>query len=203
MLTVKRLLTVAAIAVLAGCATKQPQMTRAEYLLTTQRTYEGATPDDVFEAAQTLFTLADGDDFRFFHDDRSMTASRPWLVYLVLAAAMGTDTWNVRAEPIDGGVKVSTALTTTSGSVLPMPTTGGDMTAGGMPGMGGNVTGTAIYDVFWARMDFLMGKRDAWMTCDEANARVKSGATWGANEALCNSFNLEDKSPDAGQTSAK
>ncbi len=190
----KRLFVAAILIVLAGCAT-QRQMTRDEYLQTTQRIYQGASPEEVFSAAEKLFVLADGDDFRFFHDDNSITASRTWLVYLVLAAAVGTDTWHVRAMPIDGGVKVSAALTTTSGSVLPMPTTGGDMTAGGMPSMGGNVSGTAIYDVFWARMDYLMGKSDTWMTCDDANERMRSGATWGTNEALCNGFNVKDETP--------
>ncbi|AEC22239.1 hypothetical protein PT7_P003 (plasmid) [Pusillimonas sp. T7-7] len=62
--------------------------------------------------------------------------------------------------------------------------------------MAGNVPGTAIYDVFWARMDYLLGKNDKWMTCEEANSRVKAAITWGPNEALCNSFNMKDAAPD-------
>lgn len=184
-----------AIVLLAGCATKQPQLTRAEYLKVTQRTYEGKSADDVFNAAEKLLRLADGDDFRFFHDDSSMSATRSWSVYLILAATMGTDTWTVRAKEMEGSVRVSAALNTSAGSVLPMPTTGGDMSAGSTPGMGGNVPGTAIYDVFWARMDYLLGKSDKWMTCDESNHRVSMGAVWGPNEALCNGFNVKDDLP--------
>lgn len=182
--------------ILAGCAAQRPQMTRDEYLQMTQRTYEGKTPDDVFRAAERLFRLADGDDFQFFHDANSITASRPWLVYIVLAATTGSDTWRVTAVPTEAGVKVAASLNTTMGSILPVPTTGGDMSVSGMPAGGGNVAGTAIYDVFWARMDYLLGASAAWMTCEEADNRVKAGITWGSNEALCNSFNVKDDIPE-------
>lgn len=184
------------LVVLAGCATK-PQMTREEYLQTTQREYQGKTADDVLKAAEELFVLADGDDFTFHHADDSMSATRPWLVYLVLAASMGTDNWLVQTKEVPGGVKASAKVSTSMGSVAPMATTGGDWTATGMPGMGGNiVAGTAIYDVFWARMDYLLGRTDKWMTCAEADARVKAGTTWGQNEALCNGFNVKDAAPE-------
>ena len=186
---------VAAI-LLAGCAAPQPHMTRAEYLQVTQRTYEGKTPDDVYLAAEKLFTMADGDDFKFFHTEEAMVATRPWLIYLVLAASSGVDTWTIRAREVDGATKVSAALNTSMSSIVPVPTTGGDMSAGTMPSMAGNVPGTAIYDVFWARMDYLLGKTDHWMTCKEADARVKSKVTWGSNEALCNSVNLKDELPE-------
>ncbi|RXZ42712.1 hypothetical protein EBB06_12530 [Crenobacter cavernae] len=62
--------------------------------------------------------------------------------------------------------------------------------------MAGNiVNGSAIYDVFWARMDWMLGRRGDWMDCKVADQRVKTGAAWGTNEALCNSFNITDKAP--------
>lgn len=191
----RKLLLLMVMLVVAGCAVKQPQMTRDEYLQTTQRTYADKAPDDIFRAAEKLFRLADGDDFTFHHTEDSMTAVRPWLVYLVLAASMGTDTWVIRAQEDLGATKVSALVSTSMGSVLPIPTTGGDFTAGGVPGGGNLVAGTAIYDVFWARMDYLLGLRDDWMTCEQANRRVREGVTWGSNEALCNSFNMNDDSP--------
>ena len=125
-----------------------------------------------------------------------MSATRPWIVYLILAATVGNDTWQIRALPAETGVKVSAALNTSMGSILPMPTTGGNMTAGGMPSIAGNVPGTAIYDVFWARMDYLLGKTDKWMTCKESDARVYEKTVWGENAALCNGFNVNDAAPD-------
>lgn len=191
---------IAIASLLAGCAVKQPQMTRDEYLQTTQRTYDGKTPDDVFRAAETLFKLADGDDFTFHYTDDTLTASRPWTIYLVLAASMGSDTWVIRTKEENGATRVSALVSTTAGAVAPMATTGGDWTATGIPGGGNIVAGTAIYDVFWARMDYLLGLRDTWMTCEEADNRVRSGKTWGVNEALCNSFNMKDSPPESIRT---
>ena len=76
-----------------------------------------------------------------------------------------------------------------------MMVSGGAWTATSMPMSGSPVMGTAIYDVFWSRMDYLLGLRQDWMTCQMADERVKSGATWGTNEALCNSFNVKDAVP--------
>lgn len=187
------------VGLVAGCAT-HPQMTRDEYLQTTQREYEGKSADDVLRAAEQLFVLADGDDFTFHHADDALSASRPWTVYLVLAASMGSDNWLIQTKEIPGGVKASAKVATSMGAVAPIATTGGDWTASGLPGMGGNlVAGTAIYDVFWARMDYLLGKSDEWMTCEDADSRVRAGITWGPNEALCNGFNMKDNHPDKNQ----
>lgn len=192
----KAILAVACTALLAGCAAQRPQMTRAQYLEVIQRTYENKTPDDVYAAAERLFTLADGDDFQFFHTEDSMVASRRWMVYVVFAASVGMDTWTVRARQDGTATKVSVAINTAIGNITPMPTTGGDMTVGSMPTMAGNVPGTAIYDVFWSRMDYLLGRVDKWMTCEEADHRQKFGPTWGDISALCNGFNLKDELPE-------
>jgi len=117
-------------------------------------------------------------------------------VYLVLAATMGTDTWTIRAKPVDGGVLASAALNTSYGNILPMSTAGGDVSVATAPTMIGNVDGTAIYDVFWSRMDYLLGRSDHWMTCKEADERVEAKIIWGTNEALCNSFNMKDRLPE-------
>lgn len=190
-----RLMVIALLLVLAGCAT-QRQMSRDEYLQTTQKEYQGKSSDDVLRAAERLFVLADGDDFTFHHTDESLSASRQWTVYLVLAASMGSDNWLIQTKNTQDGVKVSAKVATQAGAVAPMATTGGDWTATGLPGGGNIVQGTAIYDVFWARMDYLLGKSDKWMTCEVADSRVKAGITWGSNEALCNSFNMKDHQPD-------
>ena len=82
-------------------------------------------------------------------------------------------------------------------AVVPMMTTAPAWTATTMPMVGTPVDGTALYDVFWARMDYLLGKRAKWMDCKEADRRVKQGIVWGSNENLCNSFNIKDDRPSS------
>lgn len=71
----------------------------------------------------------------------------------------------------------------------------GDSVATALPaGSGTPVNSTAIYDLFWGRMDYLLGRRDEWMTCDEAKARREAGLTYGLLESLC-SVTTDDLAP--------
>jgi len=178
-----------------------PTLSRDEWLRMTNRTYEGVTKEQALAATERLFRLADGNDFMVSHSDDGLVAVRTWAVYLILAASVGTDSWAVRAvENGSGGTRMSVSLGTQAGAVTGVVTgqVGGQYTAAPltMPTMGSAVNGTAIYDVFWARMDYLLGQYPAWMDCGEANRRVTIGIVWGDNSALCNSFNLKDDVPE-------
>ena len=179
---------------IAGCAVPR-QLTRQEWIDTTTRIYRGVSQEQILLAAEELFRLADGDDFKFVHSEEELYATRNWLVYLVIAAASGTDYWRVSTSKQGDDVKVVVQVNTQMQTTTAIATTGGNWTATTSPMSGVPVQGTAIYDVFWARMDYLLGKRRVWMNCAQANQRVAQDTTWGTNEALCNSFNVVDARP--------
>lgn len=188
--------TLALLSVLSGCVAPHPPMTRAEYLDTVTRTYADTTPDQVLTATEKLMRLADGNDFQISHSADGLRAARNWLIYAVIAMANGTDYWDVKATPSPAGtvvqVQVSTqgsatgVIATGQGNYAPLTTVGG----------GNPVPGNAIYDVFFARLDFLLGRREDWMTCDVANDRVEKKIVWGDNSALCNTANMMDAAPE-------
>lgn len=181
---------------LSSCASKPP-LSRDEWLRMTTRTYEGVTKEQVLAAAEQVLRLADGNDFMVAHSDEGFVASRNWSVYLVLAASFGTDVWQLRAaEYGTTGTKVSVSVSTQVGAVGAVatgPSTAAPMTT---PSAGGAVNGTAVYEVFWARMDYLLGRSPVWMDCRAANHQVSTGVVWGDNSALCNSFNIKDDVPE-------
>lgn len=181
---------------LAGCA--QRTMSREEWLQASTRTYTDVSKEQFFAAAEQLFRLADGDDFQIAYPSADhMIATRHWTVYMVLAAAWGIDTWTVRATDEGDGLAASVAVSTGASSAAPVMTTGGDWTTTGVPGAGGiPVQGTAIYEIFWARMDYLLDKSPNWMTCAESIERVKTKVVWGNNEALCSTINIKDRAPE-------
>lgn len=184
------------IAVFVSACASPPQMSRDEWLASTTRIYPDKTPDDVFRAAERLFRLADGDDFQISYTRDAMHAFRPWSVYVVLAAVTGTDIWTVSTETGADSVRVFVELRTTTTPIGAVPTgNGGAAPLTGPATGGGMVQGTAIYDLFWTRMDYLLGHSDHWETCPEADAKVTAKAVWGSNEALCNSFNVKDAAP--------
>lgn len=183
-----------ALVSLTACAAPPKQLTRNEWLNATSRTYAGVSKEQALDAVEKLLRLADGSDFNIMHTDSGISATRPWISYAVIVAVSGTDYWDIRATPVDGGVKVSVRVTTQSQDTMPMQM-GDDMMVMNSANPGAPAYGVAVYDVFFARLDYLLGKGGAWMTCKDADERVKSGATWGNNEALCNSFNITDAHP--------
>lgn len=181
--------------IIQGCAANTPTLTREEWLSVTSRTYVDVTKDEALASAQTLLELADGDDFDIFHTQDGLYASRNWFVYMIISAVSGIDYWRIDAEEVSEGVRVSVQVNTQMQALVPMATTSGDWTATSAPMAGSPVNGTAIYDVFWSRMDYLLGQSEEWMDCELANRRVSDGLAWGTNEALCNSFNVNDEKP--------
>lgn len=186
-------------AVLAmGCSLPvRKEMSRDEWLTVTRHTFPGVTKDQAIAAAERVLKLADGDDVRVVHHEDGFVASRSWSMYLVLGVQFGVDTWDVRVSQEGADSKVRLGVASQGQMLAPMPTAKGDASVGTMPGMGGAaVEGTAIYDLFWSRMAYLLGQRDRWMSCAESDARVKAGTVWGMNEPLCNSFNVKDQVPE-------
>lgn len=183
-----------------GCAT-QKKMTREEYLKMTNRTYEDVSEDNLLKAAEKLFYLSDGDDFTFHHAPKGLTAIRPWSIYLILAATNGTDVWTVQVNEQINTKKINVSVygsTAIGGSIMPMVGAGGGGSVIGVPGAGGGIpmSGTAIYELFWSRLDYLLGKTQKWKTCDEIEEEIQAGKLWGNIESFCSSFNVKDNLPE-------
>lgn len=185
-----KVLAVLSLALLTGCATHK-ELTREEFIATTTRQYDGVTVEQVAKAAEKVFRLADGNDFQIQHTEDGLTASRRWLVYLLISATAGVDYWTVTAKPSGDGVLAKVSAATQYGNMVPL---GQGVTT--MPGHSAGVRGTSLYDTFWRRMDYVLGKSDKWSTCDDAAKKRSTGETWGLDEALCNSFNMKDLLPE-------
>lgn len=178
-----------------GCATKRPAVSREESLAMSSRVFP-RSKEQTLEAAQKVLSLSDGDDYQFQHSAAGFSAQRQWSVYLVLAAVMGTDFWAVRTSGVVDETRVELEVGTSAQGLTPMATTSpGTYSVGTLPSNAALVQGPALYELFFARMEYLLGLRADWPSCDWSDGRVKIGAAWGSNEALCNSFNVKDKTP--------
>ena len=171
-----------------GCAKKmltpeQAATERERQIRMTTRTYEGKSPKDILLAADRIFRLDDS-DYQIKHSEDSLQAQRNWFVYMVIAAASGVDTWIIQATPTENGTKVVAQCATQGQSIVPMSTMGlnGQVgaTAGTSPTLAGLVTSQALYDLFYARMDYLLGKSEKWVTCKEAKTMFH-----GITDPLC------------------
>jgi hypothetical protein len=53
-----------------------------------------------------------------------------------------------------------------------------------------------MYDVFLARMDYLLGKRDDWLTCDQVAVMLDKKETWGDSLSVCDEITLKNNTPE-------
>lgn len=166
---------------LAGCATTR-QATREEWMALQQRTYVGATDAQVLAAAERVFRLADETDFTFSYTPQGdLIAVRKWMVYAILAAAFGEDTWTVTAR-FDGAGTQATVELVRMAAGFPAPPQR-------FP------TFPADLDLFWARVDHILGRTSTWRACEDQADRVKRGELPGrAPDALCN-VTMDDLAP--------
>lgn len=168
----KRIIWISAALVLAGCALEPVKYSGAEYASLTTRTYKNIKKEDVFSATKEIFELADP-TFKVTKFGDEIKASRSVGVLFNTI----TYSWRVLAEARNADVLVTTEHQTQ------IDTT--DLPSGW----------EGSYKLFYARLDYLLGKSNHWLTCSEAaDARGDiSRKRYGSLEALC--WQPEDRSP--------
>ncbi len=181
---------------MTGCSTV-PRLTREEFFGLTTRTYSGVTPEVAIAAGQRLFLLADTDDITFTHIANGFVADRSVTMFMLIAHVSGHYRWNFLADPLDQGVRVTVLATPnlSGGSAMVLPVSGGGTVA--VPthyGAGSNppFQWKELYDLFWARLDYLLGRGVHWPTCKAWEEKYEV-SSMGRLEALC--FNADDKTP--------
>lgn len=102
---------------LQGCGGAPPQISdRRDYVAEATRTYPGETKERVIEAAQLILKQSDPNDFQFQHYSYGFTGKRHYMIYVVLAASTGFETWNFSVED-NGKAQVASLAVSDSGSV--------------------------------------------------------------------------------------
>lgn len=174
------------VAFLSSACTVQHQLTRAEWLELGTRHYSAKSPEDVFAAAEKVFRLADGDDFQIAHTDNAIIGYRRYVQYFVLAVEMGSYHFHLKAEPAADGTKAVVQISNSASAMGGVATGAGGAAPLTVPGNVRQVVGSASYRLFWARMDYFLGKKQPWLTCDDATEFVSKKGDWsGVPEALC------------------
>lgn len=187
-----------AVTLLASCSARK-QLTPEEALAERERqiqmmsrVYEGMSPNEILMAADRVFRLADS-DYTISHAETSLVATRNWVLYLVLTAAFGTDTWVVETFPAENATRVVTRHSGQAQSLAPTPTVGFNgqlgMTASTGPSIQGASTWSGPYRLFYERVDYLLGQRGDWVKCRDAKEGYE-----GPLDALC--MCAEDLLPD-------
>jgi len=170
---------------LAGCATAQlPQLSRQEWMALKTRTYHNVTSEQAYQAAERLLRLADPDDVKASYDaDGRLRMVRTWAMWtgFFWVTQYGADIWLFDARPVADGTRMTVGVTR-GGESGAQPITGLDDDPG-------------VYELFWARMDYLLGRSTVWLTCPMYAERARRA--WGDPFLLCDPFTIEDRAPEA------
>jgi hypothetical protein len=160
---------------LAACMPAPKVESHAEWLAEATRAYPGERPERVISAAEAVLRHADPGDLAFDYRVGGFTAERKFLVYAVLAAAEGEDRWTFNASGAGDGAKANVAL-------VERARVHG---AGGARQVRSNRQQIGTFRLFYARIDYLLGRRPDWVACREAPAKLALPPEAPGTEGLC------------------
>jgi len=147
-----------------------------------KKTYTNISKLDLINGAIQVLTLMDKNDIKINPTENGFVASRDWFMYRVVHASNGTDYWVFEIEEKGNELIASIKPTVRFGLVE-------------SDQKGTMIQGTALYDLFWSRLDYTVGKSEHWPTCQDGLMKMKSNETWGSLEHICDSITLADEAP--------
>lgn len=186
----KSLLVVSLIA-FSACVAQEP-WTRERAEAVTTRQYSSYSTAQVLDAAENVFILAGSPRSSFSYSPSGFTASRPINAFLVIAVINGS--YILQAEVLPdktlranfyANLNSTTANVMVPGSPIVNPSSGATP-----------VVQKATYDLFFARVEYLLGLRSDWISCDEVREVFGVGEL--QVEALC--VGSPDRSPTRSAT---
>lgn len=189
---------------LSACSQKRPNLTREQWIDMTSHTFKNTTVNEVLKTGEKVLQLSDPDDIKIYHLQNKLVGSRKYLVYMVIAADMGS--YNFDLSAIQKGPDVETQLLIghSNQPILPAITYTpgnqgngiGGTAAPGVANVGNPMDWREQYDLFFSRIDALLYNKP-WIICDE----IRENKPVTAVESLC--YLADDRIPDGVKLSVK
>jgi hypothetical protein len=175
--------------VLAGCTSPAVIESHAEWLHETIRTYPGETSARVIAAAERVLKASDPHDVKFDYGTGGFRVTRPFLIYAVVASEEGQDSWSFRASEneVEATASVSFRQAVTDKFIVPIASPSSSHLRFGVvtASSSGQKHVIGSYRLFFARMDYLLGKRKDWVLCADAPALLKLDPEAPGTDGLC------------------
>ena len=153
---------------LMSCAAPYKIANRDDYLAEATRIYPSEQKERVIRAAETIIKISDPDDVDMRYVNNGFTALRRYVVYAVIASAAGQERWVFQTEEKDKAIEASLSISE------------GGRSYGGYTSQPYEAAMNSIplYRLFWKRMDYMLGRRPDWVTCDqEGDLITKAGGS--------------------------
>jgi hypothetical protein len=163
-------------ALLAGaCTTAQRVTDHADWLKEATRVWPGETRARVIAAAEAVVKHADPRDTAVEYNHRGFTARRRFAIYALIASASGTETWTFSSAENEVGASATVRIIQR-----------GTAQAGSRSeSFRENQVYVGSLRLFYARIDYLLGRRPDWIACSDAVGKLALPAGNPGLQSLC------------------
>jgi len=172
---ISRWVIAAAMMVLSACARPERTMSHAEWMREATRIWPGETKARVIAAAEAVVKHSDPRDIQVEYSRQGFVARRKFFLYAVLATADGEDRWTFHASENSEGASASVRIIQ-RGTV---------QSARYSERFRENEAYVGSFRLFYARIDYLLGRRADWITCSEATRKLELSPEAPGLKALC------------------
>jgi hypothetical protein len=160
---------------LAACARPERVTSHAEWMREATRIWPGESKARVIAAAEAVVKHSDPRDIRVEYSRQGFVARRRFFYYAVIATVDGEDRWTFHASENAQGASASVRLVQR-----------GTATAGRV---GERFRENQVYlgtlRLFYARIDHLLGRREDWILCRDAVAKLSLPPEAPGLQGLC------------------
>lgn len=161
---------------LAACTSLPEMTTREEFLSQTTKTYSGESKERLIKAAELTVRSTGARNLDFRHATDGFTAFRPYVIYMVIAAKVGREKWVFAASETPNAASASISLSDEADAITSTGSTRTDVSVKYAP----------VYQLFWRRMDYLLGRSPVWPSCTDARRELEvAGVDWSYLNPLC------------------
>lgn len=165
------------IVALSACNSTHKIIDRDDFLAEGTRRYSGEDRERIIRAAEIVIKHSDPEDVEIRYSASGFTALRKYFIYAVVAASAGREKWEFAVEDAPGA-KVATISISEAGENY------GRYSSTPFENQMNNVP---LYRLFWKRVDYVLGKRPDWSTCEQESydLHVRSQSPDMALSGLC------------------
>jgi hypothetical protein len=168
-------LILAILPAVAGCTPAARVATHADWLKEATRVWPGETRSRVIAAADAVVKHADPRDTTVEYNRHGFTARRRFFIYALIATAGGTETWTFSSAENAQGASATVRIIQR-----------GTARAGAQSeSFRENQVYLGSLRLFYARIDYLLGRRPDWIGCGEAIATLKLPEANPGLQSLC------------------
>jgi hypothetical protein len=173
---------------LSACMRPERSTNHADWLKETTRSWNSENKARVIAAAEAVLKHSDPRDFTFEYAKSGFSARRKFFIYAVLATAEGEDRWTFAASENSEGASASVRIiqrgTATAGRVTER--------------FRDNQTMIGTFRLFYARLDYMLGKRPDWISCADAAKKLSLNPGAPGLQGLCSiTHQANDHAPPA------